>query len=63
MRCVQHGFSFVWPSGRCPWFALPNGQIAMLEVFEEVPYLSPGGPRRKPRQCRVKCCPLRGRGR
>eukprot|EP00969_Alexandrium_andersonii_P230433 10176200-Alexandrium_andersonii.AAC.1 len=26
MRCVRHGFSFIWPSGQCPYFVLPNGQ-------------------------------------
>eukprot|EP00969_Alexandrium_andersonii_P248932 11001216-Alexandrium_andersonii.AAC.1 len=26
MRCMKHGFSFVWPRGKTPYFTLPNGQ-------------------------------------
>eukprot|EP00969_Alexandrium_andersonii_P269879 11928431-Alexandrium_andersonii.AAC.1 len=35
----------------------------MLEVIGDIPYLSPGEPRHKPRRCTSKGCPLCGRGR
>eukprot|EP00969_Alexandrium_andersonii_P234996 10375859-Alexandrium_andersonii.AAC.1 len=51
------------PSGQCPYFVLPNGQVVMLEVIGDIPYLSPGEPRHEPRHRTSKGCPLCGRGR
>eukprot|EP00969_Alexandrium_andersonii_P013989 609935-Alexandrium_andersonii.AAC.1 len=41
VRCMKHGFSFVWPCGKTPYFILPNGQIAGLGVAGGIPYLRP----------------------
>ena len=38
-RCMDMGYTFVWPSGSAPYFVLPTGEFLYLEVQENIPYL------------------------
>ncbi len=40
-RCMEEGFSFVWPANELPYMARPDGHIVQLEVIGNVPYMSP----------------------
>eukprot|EP00959_Pyramimonas_sp_CCMP1952_P441750 9248243-Pyramimonas_sp.AAC.1 len=42
-RCMDHGFSFFWPTGRRPYLLLPSGQRVDLIVEGEIPYLTLSG--------------------
>eukprot|EP00969_Alexandrium_andersonii_P051944 2281456-Alexandrium_andersonii.AAC.1 len=57
---MKHGFSFVWPCGKTPYFILPNGQVVALEVSGDIPYLCPGIKRCQPRPMSSKSCPVCG---
>ena len=50
MRCMEHGYSFVWLAGRRPYFILPCGAIIELEVRNNVPYMTPGLLLHRPRK-------------
>ena len=49
MRCMRQGFTFIWPAGERPYFILPSGQIVVLEVKGDIPYLHPGASSCAPR--------------
>eukprot|EP00969_Alexandrium_andersonii_P292079 12908962-Alexandrium_andersonii.AAC.1 len=57
---MKHGFSFVWPCGKTPYFILPNGQVVALELARDIPNLCPGTKRRAPRPMGGKNCPVCG---
>ena len=37
--CIDHDWSFIWPSNDTPYFKKPNGQRIKLQVKDYVPYL------------------------
>ena len=39
-RCVDLGYSFVWPTGRTPFMLDPNGNIIEMTVKDYIPYVS-----------------------
>ena len=41
-RCMELGYTFVWPSGSVPCFILPSGEFLDLEVRDNIPYVSKG---------------------
>ncbi|MFM7988091.1 MAG: hypothetical protein ACKPKO_53135, partial [Candidatus Fonsibacter sp.] len=41
-RCMEKGYSFIWPSGKNPYFIRPDGMIIHLFVRGYIPYLNPG---------------------
>ena len=43
-RCGHEGYSFVWSSGKCPYFVTPDGQMLRLRVQGDIPYIVPGDP-------------------
>eukprot|EP00974_Lingulodinium_polyedra_P054864 5276899-Lingulodinium_polyedra.AAC.1 len=50
MRCVQHGYSFIWPAKENPYFILPDDRVVQFEVVKYIPYLQPGKPFCRPRR-------------
>ena len=55
-RCMELGYSFVWPEGSDPYFVLPNGSHLRLEVIDHIPYLRPGSSRCKPQKPLGRSC-------
>ena len=49
LRCMQKGYSFIWPAGEKPYYVLPDGQVVELEVIDDIPYLRPGCAESQPR--------------
>ena len=43
-RCIDHGFSFVWPARERPYFVTPWGTVVPLIVDDYIPYMYPGHP-------------------
>ena len=44
-RCMNKGYTFVWPAGERPYFILPKslgGKLVCLDVDGDIPYLVPG---------------------
>ena len=37
LRCMEMGFTFIWPPGKNPYFVTPSKQIIQLEVKNNVP--------------------------
>eukprot|EP00974_Lingulodinium_polyedra_P003301 309038-Lingulodinium_polyedra.AAC.1 len=31
LRCMKHGFTFIWPAGENPYFILPDNKVVQLE--------------------------------
>ena len=48
-RCMNMGYKFVWPTGEQPYFVLPSGNVVVLEVIDNIPYLRPGSAGSQPR--------------
>ena len=46
-RCVDLGYSFVWPTGRTPFMLDPNGNIIEMTVKDYIPYVSVDQEKRK----------------
>ena len=42
-RCMDHGFSFYWPTRKNPYFVLPDGTVVRLTVEGKIPYLTLSG--------------------
>ena len=38
-RCVDHGYSFIWPSGKTPYMLDSNGNITEMTVKDYIPYV------------------------
>ena len=63
-RCMMLGYLFIWPTGECPYFLLPNCQVCPLVTQVDVPYLYFGKPqsrRKESTQRGVLLFLLRGR--
>ena len=52
-RCLNDGYSFVWLSGRSPYFVTSDGNITPCLVYVGVPYVDTEDPRCKPRPATV----------
>ena len=39
-RCVDLGYSFIWPSGKTPYMIDPNGDIIEMTVRDYIPYIN-----------------------
>ena len=48
-RAMNKGYSFVWISGRKPYWITPEGKIITLEVIRDIPYLRRNSDFCKPR--------------
>ena len=55
-RCMELGYTFIWPPGRNPYFVTPSGNIIYLEVHDHIPYLKPGSELCRPRKPSGKEC-------
>eukprot|EP00959_Pyramimonas_sp_CCMP1952_P009879 205653-Pyramimonas_sp.AAC.1 len=42
-RCMDHGFSFVWPAGQRPYLLLPSGRRVDLIAEGKILYLTLSG--------------------
>ena len=49
LRCMEMGYSFVWPCGRVPYFITPSAGIVECVVRGNIPYLCVGDERCRPR--------------
>ena len=47
-RCMDEGYSFIWPERRLPYLIAPNGRKIPLIVREYIPYISLGSPECEP---------------
>ena len=50
LRCMERGYSFVWPCGRAPYFVTPGAGIVECVVRGNIPYLCGGDERCQPRE-------------
>ena len=55
-RCMNLGYSFIWPKGEDPYFLLPNGSICPLVTTGDVPYLYPGTSQCQPKTSKKTRC-------
>ena len=39
LRCMEHGYQYVWPPRSALYFVLPCGQVVPFEVHNNIPYL------------------------
>ena len=49
-RCMEMGYTFVWPTSQDPYFIRPDGMIIRLMVENYIPYLVPNARQCKPRK-------------
>jgi hypothetical protein len=59
-RCMEMGYTFVWPTSQDPYFIRPDGMIIRLMVENYIPYLVPNARHCKPRKpsgTRIFCSP------
>ena len=47
-RCMECGYTFLWPAGQPPYFILPDGRLVICEVRGNIPYIVPGAPECQP---------------
>ena len=52
-RCMERGYTFIWPKGQAPYFLLPDRRVVKCEVRGNIPYIVPGSP---------ECQPFRQKG-
>ena len=38
-RCMEEGYSFVWPSGQMPFMVTKNGERIDLTIHDNIPYV------------------------
>ena len=55
-RCMELGYTFVWPPGQDPYFILPDENVVYLEVIDNIPYLRPGAKKCQPRSPQGGAC-------
>ena len=55
-RCMNLGYTFIWPPGSSPYFISPKGDVIYLEVINDIPYLRPGSQGCKPKKPSGKLC-------
>ena len=54
-RCMEQGYTFVWPSGKNPFLITPGKKnIVELEVINNIPYLVSGAKLCQPRMSKKK---------
>ena len=46
-RCMDHGYSFVWPSGKDPYLVDKNANIIKMTIKDYIPYVSLDQPKTK----------------
>ena len=51
-RCVEEGYSFVWPSGKMPFMITKNGERIDLTIHDNIPYIDLGTYECTPYECR-----------
>ena len=59
-RCMEMGYTFIWPTAQEPYFIRPDGMIIHLKIVNYIPYLVPNAHHCKPRKpsgTRVFCSP------
>ena len=39
-RCIDLGYSFIWPSGKTPYMIDSNGDIIEITVRDYIPYIN-----------------------
>ena len=49
-RCMEMGYTFIWPTGQKPFFIRPDNMIVHLTVENNIPYLITGSNHCKPKQ-------------
>ena len=54
-RCMELGYTFIWPTGKAPYFITPKGMIVECEVHNHIPYLRPGSVKTRPRHSKGFC--------
>ena len=55
-RCMNLGYSLIWPKGEDPYFLLPNGSICPLVTKGDVPYLYHGNSQCQPKTSKKTRC-------
>ena len=51
-RCMEEGYSFVWPSGKMPFMITKNGERIDLTIHDNIPYVDLGTYECTPYECR-----------
>ena len=51
-RCMEEGYSFVWPSGKMPFMVTKNGERIDLTIHDNIPYIDLGTYECTPYECR-----------
>ena len=50
-RCMEEGYSFVWPSGKMPFMITKNGERIDLTIHDNIPYIDLGTYECTPYEC------------
>ena len=50
-RCMEEGYSFVWPSGKMPFMVTKNGERIDLTIHDNIPYVDLGTYECTPYEC------------
>ena len=50
-RCMEEGYSFVWPSGKMPFMITKNGERIDLTIHDNIPYVDLGTYECTPYEC------------
>ena len=50
-RCMEEGYSFVWPSGKMPFMVTKNGERIDLTIHDNIPYIDLGTYECTPYEC------------
>ena len=50
-RCMEEGYSFVWPSGKMPFMITKNGERIGLTIHDNIPYIDLGTYECTPYEC------------
>ena len=50
-RCMEEGYSFVWPSGKMPFMITKDGERIDLTIHDNIPYVDLGAYECTPHEC------------
>ena len=50
-RCMEEGYSFVWPSGKMPFMITKDGERIELTIHDNIPYVDLGIYECTPHEC------------
>ena len=50
-RCMEEGYSFVWPSGKMPFMITKDGERIDLTIHDNIPYVDLGTYECTPHEC------------